>query len=87
MKADQIRAHILTAIGELAPEADLASIEDDRPLREQFDLDSYDYLQLMVRLHELLGVEIPERDYVDIASLAQLVRYVEARMAEPPTPG
>jgi acyl carrier protein len=74
VSAATIRATVLQAIGELAPEADLDALDPDRLLREQLDLDSYDYLQLMVRLHELLGVEIPERDYVEIATLAALVK-------------
>jgi acyl carrier protein len=84
---DTIKATVLRAIGELAPEGDLDRLDPDRPLREQLDLDSYDYLQLMVRLHELVGVEIPERDYVEIPTLTALVTYLASRVTGPPIPG
>ena len=87
MTAAEIRAKVLEALIELAPETDPLAVDPDRPLRDQLDLDSYDYLQLMVRLHEKLDVEIPERDYVDIRTLAELVRYLEVRVASPGSPG
>jgi acyl carrier protein len=81
MTTTMIRAKVLAILGELAPETDPGTLDPERPLRDQLDLDSFDYLQLMVRLHEELGVEIPERDYADLRTLAELVRYLETRVA------
>jgi acyl carrier protein len=76
MTPDEIRSTVLAALTDVAPEVDPAGIDPGRPLREQLDLDSYDYLRFMVRLHEVLGVDIPETDYRAIPTLDALVEYL-----------
>jgi acyl carrier protein len=66
------------ALSQVAPEADPATLRPDQPLREQLDLDSFDFLQLMIRVHEKTGVEIPEADYGRLSTLADLVAYLES---------
>lgn len=53
-----IRGTVLAAIASIAPECDPAALQSDRPLREQVDLDSLDWLNLLVELHKRLGVPI-----------------------------
>lgn len=69
MTRDQMRAAVLGILGEIAPEADPAAIQPDVALRDQLDLDSMDFLNFVVALHERLGVEIPEADYPKFATL------------------
>jgi acyl carrier protein len=76
---DGVRATVLGVLGEIAPEADLAAVRPDVPLREQLDLDSMDVLNFVVGLHEALGVDIPEADYGKLATLDACVAYLEAR--------
>jgi len=73
---EQIRAAIADVIGAIAPEVDLAAIDPDKPLREQVDIDSFDFLNVIIRLHEVLGVEIPEQDYGEFATLNRAVDYL-----------
>lgn len=75
----QIRAAIFDVLGAIAPEVDPAAIAPDRPLREQIDIDSFDFLNVIIRLHEVLGVEIPERDYAELATLDGAVEYLARR--------
>ncbi len=79
MTRDEIRAAILDAVGAIAPEADPRAIRADVPLREQLDIDSFDFLNLLVRVHEALGVEIPESDYGKLATLDAFVAHVVAK--------
>jgi acyl carrier protein len=79
VSADALRAAVLRALGEIAPEADLASLKPEVPFREQLDLDSMDILNFVVGLHAALGVEIPEADYPKLATLEACVEYLEAR--------
>lgn len=79
MTRDALRATVLRALAEIAPEADLAALAPDRPLREQLDLDSMDVLNFVVALHGALGVEIPETDYAKLTTLDGCVEYLEAR--------
>lgn len=81
MTPESVRQTVLGALAAIAPEADVAAVDPDRPLREQLDLDSYDFLNLMVELAERLDVEVPERDYGKVTTLARLVDYLVARSA------
>ena len=69
---DDLKTVLLDALTSVAPEIDPA-----RDLREQLDLDSMDFLNMMIALHERLGVDIPEADYPQLASLDAAVRYLE----------
>lgn len=80
MSTNDIREAILRALRRIAPEADPATIDPARPLREQIDLDSVDFLNFLIGVHQELGVEVPEEDYPQVATLAGCVAYVEARM-------
>jgi acyl carrier protein len=75
MTTDEIRATVLDVIGTIAPEADPNSLSANTSLRDQLDIDSFDFLQLLVRLHERLGVEVPEAEYGRLGSLDDIVRW------------
>ena len=77
--ADELRAMVLRVLGDIAPEADLASLRPDVAFREQLDLDSMDILNFVVGLHGALGVEIPEADYPKLATLDACVEYLASR--------
>ena len=76
-----LRATVLDVILSIAPEVDPGSIDPRRALRHQVDLDSMDWLNVLVALHERLGVQIPEADYARLSTLDQLVDYLFARRA------
>ena len=77
--ADDLRPTIVRVLGDIAPEADLASLKPDVAFREQLDLDSMDILNFVVGLHGALGIEIPEADYPKLATLDACVEYLDAR--------
>ena len=52
----------------------------DQPLRDQVDLDSIDFLNFLIRLHEILGVDVPEADYGKLVTLNDFVAYLRARL-------
>ena len=68
---------VLRLLVELAPEIDPATIDVDRELLEQVDLDSMDFLNLMESVAAETGVEVPERDYPLVASIAALAAYTD----------
>jgi acyl carrier protein len=76
---DAIRATILDTLCSIAPEIDPAGIAADKPLRDQVDLDSMDFLNVIIRLHEILGLDIPESDYASLATLDGAVDYLARR--------
>ena len=83
MRDDEIKALILRVLGDIAPEAEVDHIDPAVDLREQLDLDSMDILNLMVGIHEAIGVDIPEADYPQMASLDGCVTYLRARIKKP----
>lgn len=76
MDADEIRALVGKVLGRIAPEAELDTLESDVEFQEQLDLDSMDFLNFVTGLHEATGLEIPERDYAQLASLDGCIRYL-----------
>jgi acyl carrier protein len=80
MTRDDIRAAVLDALGSVAPEGDYARLKPDRPLRDQLDIDSYDFLNVIVHLHEQLGVDIPEADYQKLGTLDATVGYLADKL-------
>jgi acyl carrier protein len=77
---DAIRATVLRVLGDIAPEADLATVKVDVPFRDQLDLDSMDLLNVVVGLHGALGIDIPEADYPKLTTLDACVDYLAARV-------
>ena len=80
MTKDEIRQALIDALSAIAPEGDYARLKPDRPLRDQLDIDSYDFLNVMVALHDALGVDIPEADYQKLSTLTAAVDYLSTRL-------
>ena len=80
MTPAEIRDRVVHELIAIAPEADPAAIAPAVPLRDQLDLDSFDFLNLVVALHRALEVEIPESDYAQLATLDGAVAYLAARL-------
>lgn len=78
----EIRTLILDLIGEIAPEADLTSARDQDDLRELFDLDSMDFANLVVAIHNRLKVDIPEADYNKLFTLSGVIAYLRDALAK-----
>jgi acyl carrier protein len=76
MTAEEIRIHVLHALSAVAPEADLGAIEPATSLRDQYDLDSVDFLNFIVGIHAETGVDIPEVDYPKLTTLDDCVAYL-----------
>lgn len=81
MTDDEVRAAIITELGNIAPESDAASVDPDADLREVLDIDSLDFLNLMTALHKRLGVNVPESDYAKLLTLNDAVAYLSKRAA------
>lgn len=78
MTRDQLQETVLQRLGRVAPEADLARLRPGVPIRDQLDLDSMDFLNFIIALHEELHVEVPEKDYAKLATLQGCVDYLLA---------
>ena len=74
-----IREVVAEVLRRIAPELSPSELDPRRPLRDQVDLDSIDWLNFLVALRKRLGVDIPEVDYAKLISFDDVVAYLEAR--------
>jgi acyl carrier protein len=81
MTDNAIRETVLRVLGGIAPEADPSTLEPDVSFRDQLDIDSMDFLNFAIGLHEELGVEIPEADYRKLETLDGCVEYLAGAVA------
>jgi len=77
MNEAEIKALVAEVLGGIAPEADLGTLGDDEDMRLALDLDSMDFLNMVVGLHERTGVDVPEADYPKLFTLAGIVEYFQ----------
>lgn len=80
MTRTQVQDALMQALTSVAPELASTSLNPDRPLRDQVDIDSMDFLRFVRELHARLGVEVPESDYVKLATLTGAAEYLAARL-------
>ncbi len=76
MTAKDIIAVIRDELGRIAPDIDFDAADRRRPIHEEFDIDSMDFLNFITALHQRLGVNVPEADYVKVATIAGAVAYL-----------
>ncbi len=82
MTRSEIREAVLTILEEIVPDDDLSNLKDDVAFRDQLELDSMDFLDIVMSLRKYYRVQIPEEDYPELASMDQTVNYLEPRMRE-----
>jgi acyl carrier protein len=80
MNETELRAGVLAELRRIAPELEEGELAAAKPLRDQVDLDSMDWLNFIVALHERFQVEIPESDYARLGTLDETVAYLEGRI-------
>jgi acyl carrier protein len=80
MTRDDIRQAVLDSLTTVAPEIDPRSIAPDQAFRQEFDLDSMDFLNFVVGLHTKLRVDVPEADYGKLVTVNDAVDYLAARL-------
>lgn len=79
MSRDEILAGVLRVLVEIAPEADPETLRRDIPLRDQVDIDSMDFLNLIVGIGVELQMDVPESAYDQLQTLDEIVAFVAAR--------
>lgn len=82
MQRQQLQATVISVLKTIAPEVDEAALAPEQPLRDQVDLDSMDWLNFLIGLHDRLQVEIPQSDYQKLRSLDDLVDYLHKNAGE-----
>jgi len=82
MTAAEIRRAVIEILADIAPDEDLSNLKEDVPFREQLELDSMDFLDIVMELRKRYRIQIPEEEYPELASMSSTVRYLEPRMKD-----
>ncbi len=77
MTDQDIRQIIIDIIQVVSPDADVSNLADDVRLRDQLELDSMDFLDIVMELRKRHKVEVPKEDYQELASLNSCVAYLK----------
>ena len=82
MIAGEIREEILDILESIAPDEDLTVLDDAVNFRDQLELDSMDFLDIVMELRKRHRIQIPEDDYIELASMNSTVTYLEPLMKD-----
>jgi len=82
MNDEQIKQAIIAIIAEIAPDEDTTDIDPAVRLRDQLDLDSMDFLDIVMELRKKYGVHVPDTDYQELATLDSCVNYLRDKMKD-----
>lgn len=80
MDKETIRAGVLATLREVAPEVEPEALLPAKLLRNQVDLDSMDWLNVIIGWHKRFGVDIPEADYAQLTTLDSITDYLAKRL-------
>lgn len=83
MDRQELTRRVLALLTGIAPDVDAAQVLPAVNFRDQFDFDSMDTLNFAIALQRDLGVDVPEADYPQLASLDKCVGYLESRLPRP----
>ena len=76
MTKDECKKLVLDIIADIAPDEDLSDVKPDVKLRDQLELDSMDFLDIVMELRKQHSIEGPEADYQELASLDSCAEYL-----------
>lgn len=81
MTADEVKKVVIDIIADVAPDEEVDGINPEQSLRDQLDLDSMDFLDIVMELRKRHQVEVPSEDYPRLATLNSCVEYLQPKMA------
>jgi acyl carrier protein len=86
MNAEEIRQVLLEILGRIVPDEDLSTLQNDVPFREQIELDSMDFLDIVMELRKQYRIQIPEEDYAHLNTMGGAVMYLTPLMKDVSAP-
>lgn len=81
MTKDETKQVVLEIIADIAPDEDISNLKSDVRLRDQMQLDSMDFLDIVMELRKRHNIEVPEADYLHLATLDSCADYLTPKFA------
>ncbi len=82
MTTEEVKQAVIDIVNDILPEGDCAEVDPSMRLRDQLDLDSMDFLDIVMELRKQYKVEVPEADYPQLATLNSCVEYLGPKMKD-----
>ena len=82
MAPDEIRGVVLEILEDISPDEDLSQLNDEEAFRDQLEMDSMDFLDIVMELRKRYRIQIPEEDYPQLANMSSTVTYLTPLMKE-----
>jgi acyl carrier protein len=82
MTNEEIRDEIIDILEDIAPDEELDDLDDEKSFRDQLELDSMDFLDIVMELRKRYRVQVPEEDYTELASMSTTVAYLTPKMVD-----
>ena len=82
MNAAEIREVVVAILEDIAPDEDLSNLKDEVSFRDQMELDSMDFLDIVMELRKRYRVQVAEEDYGELASMQSTVAYLEPHLKD-----
>ena len=86
MNPEEIRQVVLEILARIAPDEDLSDLEDEVAFREQMELDSMDFLDIVMELRKLYRIQIPEEEYGNLTTMSSTVNYLTPMLKDAASP-
>ncbi len=77
MTRDDVRNAVIGILTDIAPDEDFDGLKDEEKLRDQFDLDSMDFLDIVMELRKRYNIEVPESDYENLVTMTSCIDYLQ----------
>lgn len=82
MTQELIKKSIIGQILEIAPDIVESDIVADKNIQRSLEIDSFDFLKILTALNDILGVEVPEKDYAKVDTLEHMTHYFEEHLVQ-----
>ena len=82
MTSEEIKKAVVDILADIAPDEDLSDLKEDVAFRDQLEMDSMDFLDIVMELRKRYRVQIPEEEYLELASMQSTVAYLEPIMKD-----
>ena len=80
MEKEEVKKVVIEIIKEIVPDEDCSNLDDSTPLREQLELDSMDFLDIVMELRKQYNVEVPEAEYGELNTLNSCADYLAPKL-------
>lgn len=76
MNRDDIKLYFRESFHQFAPEIVFEKINLDLPLRDQVEIDSLDFYNIIVSLQKKTGIFVPDSKLAELNNLNDLITYI-----------